>query len=85
LILHFPWPHFSRSDIYPCQEPCPPSFPYLTRTRNGEGLGTTQQSPIKRGKSPIRLSRKGSGGNSHSHPRGLRMNIASSHMSESLI
>jgi hypothetical protein len=47
--------------------------PYLTR-----GLVfPIPESVAKRGKSPIRLSRKGSGGNSHSHPRGLRMNIAS--------
>jgi hypothetical protein len=44
-------------------------------TRNGEGLGKTKQSPIKKGKS-FSLSRKESGGKGHSHPRGLRTSIA---------
>jgi hypothetical protein len=40
-------------------------------------IGEISVKSHQKGESPIRLSRKGSGDNSHSHPRGLRTNIAS--------
>ena len=40
-------------------------------------IGDNSAKSHQKGESHIRLSRKGSGGNSHSHPRGLRTSIAS--------
>ena len=42
----------------------------------GKDWGQLSKVPSK-GESPIRLRRKGSGGNNHSHPTGLRTSIAS--------
>jgi hypothetical protein len=44
--------------------------------RMGKDWGQLSKVPSK-GESPIRLRRKGSGGNNHSHPTGLRTSIAS--------